>query len=146
VAPDRVPVLTDPDAPPDAARIREVLGGAFPAWQTLASGLAAPVVDLVLSWRHYRDGGWLCRALRGRRNVAWLAVWDGYATVTCYFAARHRDDLVALPVPEDVATRAATAEMSGAMLPLVIEIRSQADVDAALEVVRYRLRARRGTS
>jgi hypothetical protein len=142
VAPDRIPVLTDPDAPPDDARIREALGGGFPAWQALASGLAAPGVDLVLSWRHYRDGGWLCRALRGRKNVAWLAVWDGYATVTCYFAARHRDDLAALPVPEYVATRAATAEMSGAMLPLVIEVRSQADVDAALEVVRYRLRAR----
>jgi hypothetical protein len=136
VAPDRVPVLTDPDAPPDDARIREALGEGFAAWQALESGLAAPSPGLVLSWRYYRDGGWLCRALRGGKNVAWLAVWDGYATVTCYFAARHRDDLVALPVPEDVATRAATAEMSGTMLPLVVEIRSQADVDAALEVVR----------
>jgi hypothetical protein len=38
--------------------------------------------------------------------------------------------------------QAAEAEMSGRTLPLVIEIRSRADVDAALEVLRYKLEAR----
>lgn len=139
---DRRPVLTDPDLPPDDARIRDVLGDAWPGWQRLTTALTDPALDLTFSWRYYRDGGWLCKALGNGRTVAWLAVWDGYATVTCYFAARHRDDLVALPVPHDLRAQAASAVMSGAMLPLLVEVRSPADVAAVVEVLRYRARAR----
>jgi hypothetical protein len=142
VAAQRVPVLTDPDAAPDQIRIRVALGEAFDAWQALESALTDPPFRLALSWNYYRDGGWLRKALRGTRNVAWLAVWESHATITFYFAARHREDLVGLPVPDSVRKQAAQAEMIGKLLPLVIEIRSQADVEAALEVLRYRIRAR----
>lgn len=53
-----------------------------------------------------------------------------------------RRRLVALPLPDALRTQVLGVEMSGAMLPVVVEIRSAADVDAALEVVRYRLHAR----
>lgn len=137
-----VPVLTNPDVVPDEVQIRTALGGAFNAWQSLETALTDPPFGLALSWRHFRDGGWLRKAIRGKKNLAWLAVWKDYATVTFYFAARHRKDLVALPIPERLRMQAAEAKMTGRMLPLVIEIRSQADVEAALEVLRYKLRAR----
>lgn len=138
----RVAVLTDPDRVPDDAQVREHLGSSFAAWQRLEAALRSPELDLELSWHHFRDGGWLRKALRGKKNMAWLAVWEGYATVTCYFAARHREDVAALPLPESLRTQVREVEMSGALLPVVVEIRSASDVDAAIEVVRYRLRAR----
>lgn len=135
-----MPVLTDPDVAPDDVRIRAALGEAFQAWQALESALTDSPFRLALSWRYFRDGGWLRKALRGRRNLAWLAVWKDHATITFYFAARHREDLVALPIPDALRNQAAEAEMTGRMVPLVIEVRSQDDVDAALEVLRYKLR------
>jgi len=140
--PGRVAVLTDPGRVPDDEQIRQHLDASFAAWQDLKELLSGPNFGLELSWHHYRDGGWLCRARRGSKNMAWLAVWDGYATVTCYFSARHRDDLAALPLPDNLRTQVTGTEMSGAMLPVVVGIRSREDVGAALEVVRYRLRAR----
>ena len=137
----RVPVLTNPDVAPDEVQIRAALDGTFSAWQDLESALADRPFGLTLSWHRYRDGGWLRKALGGKKNLAWLAVWEGYATVTFYFAARNRDDLVALPIPDALRLQAAEAEMTGRMLPLVIEIRSRTDVDAALEVLRYKLGA-----
>lgn len=137
----RVAVLTDPGRAPDDAQVQEHLGSSFAAWTRLEAALSGPELGLKLTWHHFRDGGWLRKALRGRKNVAWLAVWEGYATLTCYFSARHRDDLVALPLPDSLRTQVRRVEMSGAMLPVVVEIRSAADVDAALEVVRYRLHA-----
>lgn len=137
-----MPVLTNPDVAPDEVQIRAALGEAFNAWQGLESALTDPSFDLALSWHYFRDGGWLRKALRGKKNLAWLAVWKDHATVTFYFAARQREDLVALPVPDALRRQAAEAEMTGRMLPLVIEIRSRADVDAALEVLRYKLGAR----
>jgi hypothetical protein len=137
-----VPVLTDPDVAPDERRISAALGGAMGAWRALESALAEPSFDLSLSWRHYRDGGWLCKALRRRRNLAWLAVWDRYFTATFYFAARQRSDLVALPIGADLQRQAAEAEMTGLMLPLVIEVHDVPDVEAVLEVMRYKLTAK----
>ncbi len=140
--PGRVAVLTDPGRVPDDEQIRQHLGASFAAWQDLKELLSGPDFALELSWHHYRDGGWLCKAARGSKTMAWLAVWDDYATVTCYFSARHRNDLAALPLPDDLRTQVTGMEMSGAMLPVVVGIRSREDVDAATEVVRYRLRAR----
>ena len=137
-----MPVLTNPDVAPDEMQIRAALGRAFDAWQALESALADSPFGLALSWHYFRDGGWLRKALRGRRNLAWLAVWKDYATVTFYFAARQRNGLAALPIPDDLQTQAAEAEMTGRTLPLVIEIRSRADVDAVLEVMRYKLAAK----
>jgi len=140
--PARIAVLTDPDRVPDDGQITQHLGASFAAWQNLKETLSGPEFGLELSWHHYRDGGWLCKALRGRKNMAWLAVWEGYATVTCYFSARHREGLAAIRLPEALRTRLAGAELSGAMLPVSVEIRSAADVAAAVEIIRYRLRAR----
>jgi hypothetical protein len=134
-----VPVLTDPDVPPDEVQIRAALGDAFDCWKGLESALTDPPFCLALSWHYFRDGGWLLKALRGTRNFAWLAVWKDHATVTFYFAARHREELVALPIPDALRDQAAEVEMTGRMLPLVIEIRSETDVAAALEVLRYKL-------
>ncbi|HYF72896.1 MAG TPA: DUF3788 family protein [Nocardioides sp.] len=136
----RVPVLTDPAVTPDDEQIRDLLGDSFAGWRQLTERLAD--VGLDLTWRHYRDGGWLCRAVRGGKNVAWLAVWDGYATATCYFAARHRADLTRLPVPEALRAEVAAAEMSGSLLPVVVEIRTSADAGTAAEVVRFKLTSR----
>lgn len=137
----RVPVLTDPEVAPDERQIRSALGAAIEAWQVLESALAGPPFGLALSWHYFRDGGWLRKALRGRKNVAWLAVWKDYATVTFYFAARHREDLVSLPITDGLRRQAAEAEMTGRMLPFVIEVRALPDVDAVLEVMRYKLAA-----
>lgn len=71
--------------------------------------------------------------LRGTRNLAWLAVWKDHATITFYLAARHREALVALPIPDSLRHQAAQAKMMGRMLPIVIDIRSQADAETAPE-------------
>lgn len=137
-----MPVLTDPEFAPDDRQIRSALGGAIEAWQVLESALAGPPFSLALSWHYFRDGGWLRKALRGRKNVAWLAVWKDYATVTFYFAARHREDLVSLPIGDGLRRQAAESEMTGRMLPFVIEVRGLPDVEAVLEVMRYKLAAK----
>ncbi|WP_460712774.1 DUF3788 family protein [Nocardioides dilutus] len=138
----RVPVLTDPEVAPDERQISSALGGAIEPWQVLETALAGPPFGLTLSWHYFRDGGWLRKALRGTKNVAWLAVWKDYATVTFYFAARHREGLASLSIADDLRRQAAEAEMTGRMLPFVIEVRALPDVDAVLEVMRYKLAAK----
>jgi len=125
---------------PDEDLVSASLGEAAPAWRRLEHLLGGSGLGLELSWRHYRDGGWLCRAVRSGKNVAWPAVWDGYATVTCYFAEPHRGALASLRVPE--AARAASADLAGRLLPVVVEVRTVEDAVGAAEVVRLKLGSR----
>lgn len=134
------PVLTDESVPPTAPLIEETLGVAYPAWLRLEEELGD--AGLVLEWVYYRDGGWLCKALRGKKNLAWLAVWDDQATVTFYFSERHREGLTALEVPEQIRQQAATAQMIGRMLPLRLDIREPQDVDSALRILDFKKSAK----
>jgi hypothetical protein len=69
-------------------------------------------------------------------------VWKDCVTVTFYFAARHPEGLVALPIDDCLRRQVVEAEMTGRMLPFVIEVRALPDVDAVLEVMRYKLAAK----
>jgi hypothetical protein len=137
-----VPILLDEAQEPTDAIIEDALGPAYPAWEKLTAALTGPEFHLKLGWVFYSDGGWLCKALKGSKNQAWLGVWEGYASVAYYFAARHRADLANLAIPQELQDRAAQAALIGKMLPLMIELRTTPDTDAALEVMRYRVKAK----
>ena len=129
---------------PNNQLIEDALGSSFAAWQQLEELLTGPDHNLVLEWNHYRDGGWLCKALMGKKNLAWLAVWEGYATITFYFAARHREDLLDLALPEEVLQTITNAETTfkGKLLPVVLELRQPADAAAVTPLAHFKATAK----
>lgn len=46
---------------------------------------------VLVSWRYYRDRGWLAKATRGNKTAAWPALEDGFVRVT--FEVREPADL-----------------------------------------------------
>ncbi|MCS3428041.1 DUF3788 family protein [Leucobacter aridicollis] len=121
----------DSAGPPDDAHARELLDAAYPAWSALVARLTGDELGLTLDWRYYRDGGWLCRALRGSKNLAWLAFKPGRLTVACYFAERHRAALAAIPGLGHVAE----TPLIGKTLPVPLELVDIEDVDLAVALV-----------
>jgi hypothetical protein len=83
----------DVELEPTETALREALGSSAEMWEQAVALFAE--VGASVTWRHYRDGGWLAKAVGGKKTVAWLAVEDGYVRVTFYFAERHRALLVA---------------------------------------------------
>ncbi|MCL2652518.1 MAG: DUF3788 family protein [Propionibacteriaceae bacterium] len=128
-------VFDDPTIAPVPETIDEALGASAPAWAQLADVLANAGVET--AWRYYRDGGWVVRASRGSRTIAWMSVNRDYGRVTFFFAQRLRPALVAADdLPEWVKDAARDAEK---MLSLTIQIRTSADVADAQAVLRYKL-------
>ncbi|MFN3340730.1 MAG: DUF3788 family protein, partial [Dietzia sp.] len=92
---------------------------------------------------YYRDGGWLAKATRGSKTVAWLAVDSGVLTVTFYFAERHRDVLRDTPgLPIDVRERIAGTALTGKLLPVTHEVRTSDDVAVVAATLAIKLAAK----
>ena len=96
---------------------------------------------LTVCWRYYREGGWLAKATKGSKTVAWLNVVPGGARVTCYFAERDRARLVENPaLPADVRDRIAVVALIGKLLPVSLEVRESADVEVVCTTLRIKRR------
>lgn len=127
-------VFSDPAVEPTPALIEDALGPAFPAWVVLTKSLESDGVSV--GWRHYRDGGWLAKAVVRAKTVAWLQVDEGFARATFYFPERLRDTLAAEPeLTEGLRERIARQAPTGRSLGVTIEVRGDRDVADAVVVL-----------
>lgn len=101
--------------------------------------LEDPDLRVTVSWRWYVDGGWLGKVMRGTRNFAWLSLWVGVGRVTVYFPEAHRALLVDLDLSETLRARTLHQPPVGTSVPVSIDLRTDADLDDALTVLRQKL-------
>jgi len=126
----------DRDAPePSAAAIMNVLGAANGAWLELVDYLEAKGASV--TWKWYRDGGWLARAAKGSKTLLWASIDDaGFVDGAVHFAARLREAVADFPgVPAAQAQRIRTAELWGKMVSVPFELRSKSDVKSIQAIV-----------
>ncbi|MDR3068301.1 MAG: DUF3788 family protein, partial [Cellulomonas sp.] len=109
------------------------LGPAAEAWHALRGVLAE--AGTTVGWHHYRDGGWLAKATKGSKTVAWLQVGSGFAQMTCYFAERHRPALATADLPPTLRAQIVGQAMVGRMLPFSLQVRTLDDVRSAATVL-----------
>ena len=133
-------VFVDAGQAPTPESIGTALGPAADAWHGALAAAAARGVDV--AWRYYRDGGWLARASRGGRTVAWLSVGPGLVKVAFYFAERHRALLVEdAGLPRQLRERIASTALVGRLLPVALELGAATDLPAFDELLRLKLAA-----
>ena len=111
----------DQSQPPTPELIAEALGEADIAWKEAPDAFADAGVDV--TWRYYRDGGWLAKATRGKATMAWMSVEPGLARITFYFPVRLRDTILAGPDLDDtLRERIAGATPVGKSLPVTLHL------------------------
>lgn len=131
----------DADTEPTEAAIHDALGSSAEMWEQAVELFAEAGASV--TWRHYREGGWLAKAVVGKKTVAWLAVEEGYVRVTFYFAERHRAVLVAADgLTTEVRERIGSTPLSGKLLPVTFEVRDGADLAQVGAVLSVKLAAR----
>ena len=134
-------VFQDSESQPEERTIRAALGTNPDAWDQVTAALSE--LGAEVSWRYYRDGGWLAKATLGKKTIAWLAVEDGFVRVTVFFAERHRTMLGTLPgLPATTSGRIATTPLSGRLLPVTTEVRTRDDMRIAQVTLEAKLAAK----
>lgn len=131
-------VFRDPGVEPVTEVIHAALGPATDAWEQLTALIADSGGQL--TWRYYRDGGWLAKATKGKKTIAWLCVAQGEATITLYFAERHRPMLADNPgLAEELRHRIETTVLRGRLLPVTLKLRGTRQLPQVRELIAAKL-------
>jgi len=126
-------------AQPTPEAIKSVLGYANGAWLELIDYLDANGISV--SWKWYRDGGWLARAAKGSKTILWAQIDDaGYVSGSFYFAARLREALADYPgLTPKQAREIRDVELCGKQVSVPFELRRKADVESVKPIVGAKL-------
>ena len=133
-------LLTAADVAPTPDGLERELGDMFPLYERLTARLASPEFDVRPEWRYYRDGGaWLCKVTRRKRTVFWLSAWRSCLRVAFYFTARTGAGIPGLPIDASLIAAYANASLIGKLTPLLIEERSEEQLDDVVSVAAYKV-------
>lgn len=146
-------LLRDPAIEPTDDVLAQALRDANIAYLKFASELESHGIELV--WRYYTDGkAWLAKGLyqwtgaRGGQKemtVFWLSIWEGFFKVSVFVPEKCREDLLKLPLSEEVLGMIADARQMGERLkffPIVFDLCSDAMFDGLFEIAEFKKRSK----
>ena len=131
--------LKDPNTPPSDEVLANVLGDSFTAFDELMKTVAKPPYDLVAEWNYYKDGkAWLCKVQYKKKTVFWLSVWDKYFKTAFYFTEKTKSGVMELDINESIKTDFNQKELTGKLIPLVIDLTGKEQINDVLTLVEYK--------
>lgn len=133
--------LTDQSVYPDDSVLKGLLGRSFQAYRALIELFDRN--EMHCEWRYYMDGkAWLCKVQKKKRTIVWMSAWKGFMQATMYIAAKHEDDIYALPIHDDTKERIRSTKKVGKSQPCIFEIRNQKVLKDFDTVMQFKLQAK----
>lgn len=130
-------LLRNPEVYPSDEVIAAALGDSYKAYTAFTQKL--PDSGIAPEWRYYNDGkSWLCKGVYKKKTVFWLSVWDGFFKVSLFFTEKTRVGIAELPVNEDIKTQIANEPARGKLIPLLLDVYSQPQLDNAITLMSYK--------
>jgi len=129
-------ILTDPAIKPEGSVLESALGKNYKRFLEFADKISA--LDLVLEWRYYNDGGWLCKVLNKKKNLCWLSVWDIGFKLGIFFTEKTIGGIQELKIDDEIKDMAKNSKAMGKILPVVILVGNKKMLDSALKVLEYK--------
>ncbi|OUZ07033.1 hypothetical protein BHE97_18175 [Aeromicrobium sp. PE09-221] len=131
-------VFTDAQVRPEQGAISVALGDASSVWDEATEVFASAGAEV--TWRHYRDGGWLAKASRNGKTLAWLCVTPGVLQVSFHFAERLRETLSNdRAINGHLRERIAQMPTSGNLFSIPLEVRTPDEVGDVKQLVALKL-------
>jgi len=112
-------ILKDGAVFPDMKVLKHALKDSYPIYEEFSGMLTE--LGITPEWNYYRDGGsWLCKMLLKKKNLGWIAVFDGYFSITFYFLERHLEAIAELNISEQIKEDFCRMKPVGKLLPMRI--------------------------
>jgi len=130
-------ILKDGNVFPDKKVLKCVLKEDFSIYEEFMNSLSELVITP--EWNYYKDGGaWLCKMLLKKKNMGWIAVFDGYFSVTFYFLERHLEAISELDISNQIKEDFCMAKPVGKLIPMRIRITDSLSVKDIITVIQFK--------
>lgn len=94
--------------------------------------------SLELQWRFYNDGkAWLCKVVYKKKTILWLSIWKNYIKTGFYFTDKTGVGVLELDIDNKIKEVFEVAKPIGKLIPLVIDIDQQNQIEDLKKVVKY---------
>ena len=94
--------------------------------------------SLELQWRFYNDGkAWLCKVVHKKKTILWLSIWENYIKTGFYFTDKTGIGVLELDIDNKIKEVFEVAKPIGKLIPLVIDIDQQNQIEDLKKVVKY---------
>ena len=90
-------------------------------------------------WRFYKDGkAWLCKVVDKKKTILWLSIWENYIKTGFYFTEKTGTGILGLDIDNKIKEVFEVAKPIGKLLPLIIDINQQKQIEDLKEVIKYK--------
>nr|WP_321408895.1 DUF3788 family protein [uncultured Carboxylicivirga sp.] len=132
-------LLRDKDIEPTDTVLENALGKErFRIYQELIK-IFTDEYSLEPQWRYYKDGNaWLCKVVYKKKTILWLSVWENYIKTGFYFTEKTGIGVLELNIDKKIKKEFELASPIGKLIPLIIDIDQQNQINDLKEVVNYK--------
>ena len=130
-------ILKDGTVFPDSEVLKSAMKGSFQIYEEFLVMLTES--GITPEWNYYKDGGaWLCKMLLKKKNMGWIAVFDGYFSTTFYFLERHLEAIAELDIAERIKEDFCCAKPVGKLIPMRIRVTDNLSIKDVSTVIQFK--------
>lgn len=134
-------ILKDQTVFPDFDVLKKAMRTAFALYEQLLAGLAE--LEVTPEWNYYKDGKvWLAKMLHKKKNLGWVAVYDGSFSVTFYVTEKYVEAIAALDLTPQIKEDFFRAKPAGKLIPIIFYVTDPSALNDALTLVRFKKEAK----
>ena len=130
-------ILKDGNIFPDKEVLKCALKDDYPKFEEFTRMLSD--LGIIPEWNYYKDGGaWLCKMLLKKKNLGWIAMFDGYFSVTFYFMERHLEAIAELDIAAQIKEDFCNAKPVGKLIPMRIQIADSLSIKDIATLIQFK--------
>lgn len=131
-------LLDNPHLTPDSTLLRAVMHDRYDHFEALCRLFER--LGITWAWNYYKDGkNWLCKAQHKNKTVLWLSVWEDCFRLSFFFNQKTRAGVATLDIAPALRTAFETQTATGKLIPLLLDIRSEAELADAETLIIYKI-------
>ena len=134
-------LMSDPNTKLTDEFLAMALGDSYTAWSEFSGKLQS--YDIALEWRHYKDGGWLAKAIHKKKTIFWGSVSEGFFTVSFNFSEKPhlRAGIQEFNISDNVKNNLSSTP-KGKSFSITINISSEEQLSDIYELIDYKKSAK----
>jgi hypothetical protein len=125
------PCLNDENEYPDDAVLERHLGTVKTVWDMFVESLQNNYQSVAGEWRYYNDGkNWLFKVPKKKKTLCWVAVFEGFFKVGCYFSDKAEPLIIDSSLPQEYKDQFLTGKRYGKIRAVNVTVTGASALDA----------------